>query len=322
MPDDQPPGKMHADELDIDSALVRRLLATQFPQWAELPLERVRSAGTVNAIYRLGEKMAVRLPRVREETEHLDKELRWLPRLAPHLPLAVPMPLAKGRPGEGYPLHWFVYNWLPGENATVEPIADLNQAALQLAQFIAALQRIDPTGGPPPGAHNYYRGVPLAARDAYTRAAIADLDRLGMIDARAATAAWQEALQAPAWEGPPVWIHGDMLPMNLLVRQGFPANGAKRNPREGRLSAVIDFGALGVGDPACDLQVAWNLLSGGSREVFRAVLEVDDAEWLRGRGWALSVGLVGLSYYYITNPVLARVARRTIDEVLADEPTI
>jgi aminoglycoside phosphotransferase (APT) family kinase protein len=305
MPDDRPLDKMHADELDIDSALVRRLLAAQFPQWAGLPLERVRSAGTVNAIYRLGEEMAVRLPRVREETEHLDKELRWLPRLAPHLPLAVPIPLAKGRPGEGYPLHWFVYSWLPGENAVVEPIADLDQAAMQLAQFIAALQRIDATGGPHPGAHNYGRGVPLAVRDPYTRAAIADLDRLGMIDARAATAAWEEALRAPAWAGPPVWIHGDILPTNLLVQRG-------------RLSAVIDFGALGVGDPACDLQVAWNLLAGRSRAVFRAALGVDDAAWARGKGWALSVGLIALPYYYTSNPVLAGIARRTIDAVLAD----
>ena len=310
MHDDRPPDKMHADELDIDSALVRRLLAAQFPQWAGLPLERIRSAGTVNAIYRLGEELAGRLPRVREETGHLDKELHWLPRLAPHLPLAVPIPLAKGRPGEGYPLHWFVYSWLPGENAMmVEPIADLNQAALQLAQFLAALQRLDPTGGPPPGAHNYGRGVPLAGRDAYTRAAIADLDRLGMIDARAATAAWEEALRAPAWEGPPVWIHCDILPTNLLVQQG-------------RLSAVIDFGGLGVGDPACDLKVAWNLLSGRSREVFRTALGVDDAAWVRGKGWALSVGLIALRYYYISNPVLAGIARRTIDEVLAANRTV
>jgi len=305
MPDDQPSGKMHADELDIDSALVRKLLAAQFPQWAGLPLERVRSAGTDNAIYRLGEDMAVRLPRVREEPEHLDKELHWLPRLAPHLPLAVPIPLAKGRSAEGYPLHWFVYTWLPGENATVEPITDLNQAALQLAQFIVALQRIDPTGGPPPGEHNFGRGKPLAVRDTYTRAAIADLNRLGMIDARAATAAWEEALRAPAWEGPPVWIHGDILPTNLLVQQG-------------RLRAVIDFGGLGVGDPACDLLVAWNLLSGGIREVFRAALGVDDAAWVRGKGWALSVGLIALPYYYVSNPVLAWIARRMIEEVLAD----
>lgn len=296
-------GKMHVDEVDVDVALVGRLLAAQFPQWADLPIEPVHSAGTDNAIYRLGDDMAVRLPRIEGATGQVDKEHQWLPRLAPHLPLAIPVPLAKGTPGEGYPWHWSVYRWLEGENATIERIADPVQAARDLAQFIAALQRIDPMGGPPSGPHNFFRGVPLSTRDADTRAAIASLD--GMLDTSALTAAWDAALQAPAWDGPPVWIHGDLQSLNLLVQQG-------------RLSAVIDFGGLGVGDPACDLQVAWNLLSAQTRDVFRAALPVDDATWARGRGWALSVGLIALPYYQSTNPVLAGIARRAIDEVLAD----
>ncbi len=298
--------KMHIDEVDIDSTLVSWLLAAQFPRWAALPIEPIHSAGTDNAIYRLGDDMSVRLPRIEGATGQVDKEQRWLPILAPHLPLAIPNPLAKGIPGEGYLWHWSVYQWLEGENATIGHITDADQAARDLAQFIAALQRIDPTGGPYPGAHNFFRGAPLSTRDAETRAAIASLD--GLLDTDAVTRAWDIALQAPAWHGPPVWIHGDLSPLNLLVQQG-------------RLSAVIDFGGLGVGDPACDLQIVWNFLSTETRNIFRAELSVDDATWVRGRGWALSIGLIALPYYQSTNPVLAGIARRAIDEVLADHQT-
>lgn len=298
-----PTGKMHVDEVDIDLSLVGRLLAAQFPQWADLPIEPFHSSGTDNAIYRLGDNMAVRLPRIHGATEQVDKEHQWLLRLAPHLPLAIPVPLAKGTPGEGYPWHWSVYQWLAGKNATIERITDLGQAARDLAHFIAALQRIEPTGGPLPGVHNFFRGEPLSMRDSETRAAIATLQ--GTLDASALTEAWEAALQTPTWGGSPVWIHGDLQPLNLLVQQG-------------RLSAVIDFGGLGVGDPACDLIVAWNLLSAETRNVFRAVLSVDDATWARGRGWALSIGLIALPYYQNTNPVIADISRRAIDEALAD----
>ena len=295
--------RMHAAEVDTDASLVGRLLAAQFPQWAGLPIEPVASAGTDNAMYRLGEDMAVRLPRIGWATGQVEKEHLWLPRLAPHLPIAIPVPLAKGKPAEGYPWDWSVCRWLEGENATIARITDLRQAANQLARFVAALHRIDPTGGPPPGAHNFGRGLPLGMRDADTRAAIASLG--GMLDTDAVTAAWDAAVQAPAWEGPPVWIHGDLASGNLLIDRG-------------RLSAVIDFGGLGVGDPACDLIVAWDLFSGESRDVFRAALAVDDATWARGRGWALSVALIFIPYYLDTNPVGVEGARRTIDEVMAD----
>jgi aminoglycoside phosphotransferase (APT) family kinase protein len=292
-----PARKMHADEVDIDVSLVRRLLAAQFPHWADLPIEPLSSTGTVNAIYRLGHDMAVRLPRVRRWAGDLQREQHWLPKLAPHLPLAVPEPLAKGSPGEGYPWHWSVYRWLDGENATIDRIADPRQAAIELARFIAALRRIDPTGAPPG------RGVSLAMRDADTRAAIASLGSI--VDADALTAAWDAALHATAWDDPPVWIHGDLLYGNLLAVQG-------------RLSAVIDWGCVGVGDPACDAMVAWTFFSAETRDVFRAALSVDDASWARGRGWALSVALIFVPYYLNTNPVGVGAARRTIDEVLAD----
>jgi len=297
------PAKMHDDEVDIDVSLVRRLVAAQFPQWAALPIHPVASAGTANAIYRLGADMAVRLPRTLEVTREVEKEHRWLPILAPLVPLAIPLPLGKGAPDEGYPWPWSVYRWLEGETATIERISDPDQAANELARFIAALERIDPVDGPPPGRHNFGRGVPLAMRDGRTRAAIVSVE--GILDTVAVTEAWDVSLRAPTWGEPPVWIHGDLLPNNLLVEQG-------------RLSAIIDFGGLGVGDPACDMLGAWSLFSGQARGAFRAQLSVDEATWIRGRGWALSVALIALPYYRSTNPEFAALATHMIDEVLAD----
>lgn len=273
------------------------------PAGANLPIDAVRSAGTDHAIYRLGERLAVRLPRIESATAQIAKEQEWLPRLAPHLPLAIPTPLAKGAPAEGYPWHWSVYGWLDGETATTATIEDPADVATRLAKFVTALRLLDQTDGPPPGAHNFHRGVPLAHRDASTRAAIVALD--GVVDARLVTAAWEHALHAAMWQDEPVWIHGDLQPNNLLVHRGM-------------LTAVIDFGGLAVGDPACDLMVAWTTLAAKTRVVFRAGLDIDDATWARGRGWALSFGLIALPYYRDSNPELTRIARVTIDEVLAD----
>jgi aminoglycoside phosphotransferase (APT) family kinase protein len=295
---------MHADEIATDAALVRRLLAEQFPAWVSLRIARVESSGTDNAIYRLGDELAVRLPRIASAVAQVAKELRWLPRLAPQLPLAIPVPLAKGSPAEGYPWDWSVCRWLDGDNATIERFGDPHQAAKDLANFVVALKRIDTADGPLAGAHNFGRGVPLAERDTATRAAIVALG--GTIDMAAATAAWEAALAAPAWDGPPVWIHGDLHSGNLLAA-------------DGRLSAVIDFGGLGVGDPACDLMVAWNLFSADTRESFRGAIAVDHPTWARGRGWALSFGLIALPYYRDRNPALAKIARHAIDEALGDE---
>ena len=292
--------KLHDYEVDIDSLLVERLIAAQFPQWADLPVKPFQSAGTDNAIYRLGDDLSVRLPRIPDAAIRLAAEITWLPKLAPRLPLVIPTPAVKGLPGENYPFEWAVYQWLDGEAAVAERITDLHQAAADLAHFILALQQVDPAGAPPAGSG---RGVPLASRDAQTRAAIESLR--GMIDINTVTAAWEAILQAPEWDGTPVWIHGDLQSGNLLAQ-------------DGRLSAVIDFGCMGVGDPACDLQVAWNLFSEDTRNLFRAELQVDDAMWSRGRGWALSIGLIALPYYHVTNPALANIARHAIQEVTAD----
>jgi aminoglycoside phosphotransferase (APT) family kinase protein len=296
-------GKMHIDEVETNVSLVSQLLAEQFPQWADLPIEPVESAGTDNALYRLGDDLAVRLPRIYWATAQVAKEHEWLPRLAPFLPLNIPVPVARGNPGEGYPWQWSVYRWLEGEMATKENIADRRQTAIVLAQFIMALQQIDTTGGPPSGEHNAFRGEPLALRDKRTRESIAALQN--RYDTDAVIPVWNAALEAPEWLGPPVWLHGDLQAGNLLAVQG-------------RLSAVIDFGCLGVGDPASDVMSAWIYLSAETRDVFRAALQVDDATWARGRGWALSFGLIALPYYENTNPVLAGIARRAIDEALAD----
>ncbi|MBS0603685.1 MAG: aminoglycoside phosphotransferase family protein [Verrucomicrobia bacterium] len=290
-------------DINIDIPLVRRLLATQFPQWADLPLVKVSSAGTDNAIYRLGNEMAVRLPRQLSASGQVDKELRWLPFLAPRLPLAVPVPLGAGIPAEGYPWHWSIVPWIKGETATRERITDLHLAASTLAQFITALHRIDTADGPRSGEHNSFRGAPQIRFDEEARAAIKTLHHV--IDANTAAAAWEEALETPAWSGPPVWIHGDLYSENMLAEKG-------------RLCAIIDFGLLGVGDPASDLMVAWTFLPAEARAVFRAGLSVDDATWARGRGCALSFGLIALAYYLNRNPVLADVARRTIDAVVSE----
>lgn len=294
---------MHEDELPIDDALVARLIASQFPAWAHLPLRRFDSAGTVNAIYRLGEEMAVRLPLRRGQTVPLEKDRRWLPILAPRLPLAVPEPLAEGRPDEGYPSQWAVYRWLPGDPVSEVRLTDPARVADDLAGFVLALQAVDPSGGPVAGAENYHRGAPLAARDASARRGLEALD--GIVDTGAARAAWEDALAAPEWDRAPVWLHGDLMPGNLLVH-------------EGRLSAVIDWGALAVGDPACDTIPAWAVLPAEVRGRFRDALGVDDATWRRGRGWALWIALVGLPYYRDTNPRFMAILQRTLDAVLAD----
>jgi aminoglycoside phosphotransferase (APT) family kinase protein len=296
--------RMHPDEVETDATLVRRLLAEQFPDWADLPIESVEPRGTDNALYRLGDDLVARLPSRGRTVQTLVKEREWLPRLAPHMPLEVPIPLAVGAPAEGYPWTWSIYRWLEGENATDSRIADLGEAATDLARFLRALQRIDASGGPPPGEHNFDRGAPLETRDEQVRSAIVAL-RQG-IDVDAATGVWEQALRAPEWDRPPVWVHGDLDARNLLVK-------------EGRLRAVVDFGCLGVGDPAYDVGIAWKILSAETRDLFRSALAVDDATWTRARGLVLSQALGAPTYYTVeTNPVLVTEARRWLENVLAD----
>src|ERR1700682_2873532 len=262
----------------VTTALVSRLVAGQFPQWADLPIAPVAVDGTDNTSFRLGEEMSVRLPSNEGYAAQVDKEHRWLPELAPRLPLAIPQPVAKGAPAYGYPMHWSIYRWIDGEPATVARALDVRRVATELAEFLAALYRVDPGGGPAPGAHNLFRGGSLPTYDTDPRDTIAALG--AKIDAEAATEVWEAALAAK-WNNPPVWVHGDVAADNLLIA-------------DGRLSAVIDFGCSAVGDPACDTPIAWTFFSGESRAAFKSQLPVDEATWARGRGWALWKALIDL----------------------------
>ncbi|MEV5803158.1 aminoglycoside phosphotransferase family protein [Streptomyces collinus] len=295
-------GQMHPGMHPIDAGLVRRLVAGQFPRWAHLTVERLASGGTVNAMYRLGDDMVVRLPLVRGGADDVMRERTWLPRLAPRLPTAVPELIGEGGPAHGYPWPWSVYRWLAGANPEVGLLSEPVLLAEDLAAFVAAMRSITLTGAP-----RAHRGGPLASLDAETRAAIEELRRIPQegVDCDAVAAVWEEALLAPGHDGPPVWLHADLMPGNLLVDGG-------------RLTSVIDFGCLGTGDPACDLFPAWNLLPAKAREVFRAALNVDDATWTRGRGRTLSQALVALPYYRETNPAMARNARHVIRTVLRE----
>lgn len=292
-------GQLHPGMHPIDVNLVRRLIAEQFPRWAGLAVERIPSGGTVNAMYRLGDDMVVRLPLVHGGANDVSMERTWLPLLAPHLPTTVPEVLGEGQPAQGYPWPWSVYRWLAGENPEAGALSEPVLLAADLAEFVAAMRSITL-----PGAPQAHRGGPVASLDAETRAAIEELRGIPQegVDCDAATAVWEEALRAPGWDGPPVWLHADLMPGNLLVDGG-------------RLTSVIDFGCLGAGDPACDLFPAWNLLPAKAREVFREALSVDDATWIRGRGRTLSQALIALPYYRKTNPVMARNARHVIRTV-------
>ena len=291
-----------ARSVAIDAAIVARLIASQFPQWADLPITPAEPNGWDNRTFRLGAGMSVRLPSAARYAAQVEKEHRWLPVLAPQLPLPIPVPVAVGIPAEGYPWNWSVYRWLDGAPASAAHIDNMTEFATTLAHFLTCLQRIDPAGGPPPGAHNFFRGGPVETYDAETRDAIAKLG--DQIRAAIATAVWEDALAA-RWRGKTVWIHGDVAANNLLVRNG-------------RLSAVIDFGSSGVGDPACDVTIAWTLFSGASREAFRAVLPVDAATWARGRGWALWKALITFAGNRDSNPGVAEAAGRVINDVLAE----
>ncbi|MFF2078820.1 aminoglycoside phosphotransferase family protein [Kitasatospora sp. NPDC058162] len=291
---------MHADEVDLDKALVRRMVAAQFPQWAALPVELVDSAGTSNAMYRLGAELVVRIPRIPGAAEDIGKEHTWLRRLAPELPVAVPVPVALGVPFDGCPWEWSVLRWLDGANPVAGDVRQPGLLAADLAAFVTAMHRVDPAGGPAS-----YRSETLAARDGAVRRAIAAL--VDVVDAQAVTALWEKGLAATEHPGPPVWIHADLQPGNLLV------DGA------GRLSAVIDFGCAGLGDPAVDLLPAWYVLPASARDSFRTAVGADDAAWERGRGWALSVALMELDYYRDSNLRMVRTARHVVGELLADQ---
>jgi aminoglycoside phosphotransferase (APT) family kinase protein len=266
----------------VDADQVRRLVADQFPTFVDLPVEPVADGGWDNWTFHLGTDMLVRLPSAAEYALAVDKEHRWLPALAARLPLPIPTPLAKGRPGAGYPFPWSIYRWLDGEPATVDRISDPRRFALDLAEFLAALQSVDTADGPQPGIHNWFRGGTLRTYEERLHHALTELD--GHVDAELAREIWASALDA-RWDGVDRWFHGDVAQGNLLLA-------------DGQLAAVIDFGTCGVGDPACDLAIAWTLVTADGRQAFRKRLSVDETAWARGRGWALWKTLVNYSYTF------------------------
>lgn len=293
---------MSLEIMKIDEALVRRLVLIQFPQWKDLPVEPVAKSGWDNRTFHLGKDMLVRMPSAKEYAFQVEKEQYWLPKFAPLLPLDIPSPLAMGEPGEGYPWKWSIYRWLEGESAAKAPISNLSKFAASLAEFLTALRGIDTTGGPKPGPHNFYRGGDLSTYDVETRQAIDDLK--DKIDVGIVTEIWERAI-ATRWQENPVWIHGDISVGNLLVR-------------EGGLKAVIDFGQLGVGDPACDLAIAWTFFKGESRELFRKKLPFDANTWARGRAWTLWKALIIAAGITDSNAAEAADPMRIINEINDD----
>jgi aminoglycoside phosphotransferase (APT) family kinase protein len=300
------------DRPDITPELVSRLVAHEFPQWADLPVSGVDLDGWDNKTFRLGSTMSVRLPSADIYVAQIDKEHRWLPVLGGDLPLPIPEPLAKGSPALGFPFPWSVYRWINGDTATDATVADLTQFAQDLARFLSALHACNATDGPASGAHSFARGGPVSVWDTQTRDALERLD--GEIDVAGATEVWAEALGS-RWTQPPVWVHGDITGSNLLVLRG-------------RLCAVIDFGCSAVGDPACDTTIAWTFFIGESREMFKSLVPVDDATWARGRGWALWKAVIEIGRDVSAPGHAQRAAtrfgwrhspRQIVDEVIADQ---
>jgi aminoglycoside phosphotransferase (APT) family kinase protein len=284
---------MHADEISVNRELVTKLIADQFPDWSHLEIAPANSVGTDNVIFRLGDHLGIRLPKIHWAVHQVDTELSVLPRLAAELPVQLPMPVAKGEPVIDYPYSWLVYEWLDGQDLERADSVDSLQLATDLSEFVIALHRIRTEDAPKYGRL-------LASQDEATRKAFRQLD--GSFDTGRLLETWTEALEAEPWDGPPVWLHGDLLPGNILVR-------------DGRLYGVIDWSATGAGDPARDLMMAWALPS-KAREVYRQALSPDDATWTRGKGWVVSQCAQYIPYYAETIPLAVAGATRRLRAVL------
>ena len=294
--------KMHKNEVILSVSEIREMLHIQFPDWSSLSINPIDSAGTVNAIYQLGDHLCIRLPRIYSGVEQIEKEAHWLPRLSTYLSLQIPTPIALGEPSEKYPWKWAVYNWIEGVNALPENLSDLQLNVKILANFIISLQSMDTFEGLKPGHHNYHRGEALVNRNEITRKTFLKLKNLGLIDLKIAEQVWDDALNAPVEENEITWIHGDLQSGNMLAKQG-------------KIQAIIDFGALAVGDAACDLMPAWNLWGTQERDTFLNILTPSENMLKRARGWSISVATIALEYYLHTNPGLAKISKYTIQEI-------
>lgn len=293
-----------SDTVKITLSLATELIAEQFPQWASLPIQPVEVSGWDNRTFRLGQEMSIRLPSVECYAAKVQKGQEWLPFLAPQISVPIPKPLALGQPSKNYPWHWSIYRWIEGKSANIIRIDDLNLSliATQLAQFLKELHTIDSTHGLKPGAHNFYRGDSPAVYDHETRSAIEQLRNC--IDADAATSVWEKAISSQ-WEKNPVWIHGDFSAGNILIK-------------DKTLAGVIDFGGMAIGDPACDLVIAWTFLKNESREIFKSQVNLDPDTWARARGWALWKALITLAPLQDKNCPEALKQRLIVDEILKE----
>lgn len=293
---------MNDDKIVIDIATVHHLISTQFPKWRDLPIYPVAMTGWDNKTFRLGESMLIRMPSALRYAAQVEKEQKWLPKLAPLLPLPISTPLALGKPSNDYPWNWSIYQWLEGDTAATGYIANLCDFARSLGQFLISLHHIETKGGPLAGLHSFYRGGSLTNYDSETRKMIIALK--GKIDTNAATEVWEKALET-TWKNSEVWVHGDISAGNLLVKNG-------------QLSGVIDFGQLSVGDPSCDLAIAWTLFNGESREAFRKTLPLDSETWARGRAWTLWKAMLVATDFKNPNNTESAQCWRIINEVIAD----
>lgn len=293
-----------SDKFEITVSLVADLIAEQFPQWAHLEIKPVELGGWDNRTFRLGQEMSIRLPSAKIYASKVEKEQKWLSYLAPHLSVLIPKPLALGQPSKNYPWHWSIYSWIEGKSANILPIDDLDLSLLasQLAQFLNELHKINSTGGPLPGAHNFYRGDSPKVYDAETRSAIEQLQNI--VDVDAVTSVWQKAISSK-WIKNPVWIHGDLSAGNIIVK-------------DTKLAGVIDFGGMGIGDPACDLVIAWTFLANESRKVFKSQLNLDPDTWARARGWALWKALITIAQLKDKTCSEALKQQRVIAEILKE----
>ncbi|MDT0187233.1 aminoglycoside phosphotransferase family protein [Microbacterium sp. ARD31] len=290
---------MHADEIAIDDRTVRRLVDAQLPEWAGLPLRRLPPIGTDNQLFRLGEDLLVRMPRIAGPAEAVLFEHTWLPRIAPHLSLPIPSPVALGLPGEGYPWHWTVVPWIEGANPTPETF-DPEKWAVSLGSFVKECRAVPGLGGP---VTTEGRGAPLVALDPWVQEWTARADPTE-VSRHAVLAVWADALAAPAYDGEPCWFHGDLHEGNLLVA-------------DGRLAAVIDWGAAGRGDPAIELNAMWGYLPESAADLYRTTVGLDEAAYRRARGFALAPSISASTYYRETAPHIARGALETVRRLIA-----